>query len=460
MSALNKDYGVTHADKERRKNNRKAVISLIAALIILLTFFLGYFVRGITEPAEGQKINEIIKIINAASIYADDKNADELAELVRKVILSEDAYAKYYTPEEYRRVLAEDRGNYEGVGVAFSAATNDRISKVYLNSPAHKAGVKAGDQLVAGIYKGDEEYTVFSDLLESENQGKSDKEKKTILQIFMEFFSAFDIGDEISFKVKRNGVETEFTLEKSNYVVSYVEYSDSEKAYCFSTEEDGFKGREKDGGQPELSEDTAYIKLHEFQGDAANQFGQAIKYMNSRGRSKLILDLRNNGGGLVNIMCEIASYLINDNGAANIRVMRAEGKANISSYFTSSNKYSGWLTDISVIANTGTASASECLIGVLNDYGGENYGGAAFGLDRLILTEKHSTRGYYSTFGKGIMQTTYSLKSGGALTLTTAKIYWPVSKSVCVQDVGIKTTEAQNEVTDAEAISRANAVLH
>ena len=128
-------------------------------------------------------------------------------------------------------------------------------------------------------------------------------------------------------------------------------------------------------------------------------------------------------------------------------------------FSTSKNNFRAWLKEISVIADSNTASASECLIGALMDYGGANFGGALFSSNMLVLTDFIESRGYYSTYGKGIMQTTYQLASGGAFTLTTAEIFWPRTR-VCVQDVGIKTNNPKNQVDDEFAIARAVEILH
>ncbi|MBQ9485766.1 MAG: hypothetical protein IJU83_02900, partial [Clostridia bacterium] len=268
MEKENNDF--TAEEKAIRKNNRKALLSVGLALVITASFFLGFFVYGATEPASGRKISEIVRIIDGASVYADGKNADELAELFRKIVLADDAYAKYYTAEEYRKMLAEDAGNYSGVGIAIDE--NGVIKYVYRNSPAHRGGIKAGDKLTEGIFVGEEEYKVFTDALNEYNADKEDKDKKIIQQIYTEFFSGYNVGETVRFKVDRTGEEKEFSIVKEDYVVSYVEYADNEKSYYFSTEEDGFRGRESDENFIEgLSADTAYIKLYEFQGGAAAQ---------------------------------------------------------------------------------------------------------------------------------------------------------------------------------------------
>lgn len=451
--------------KERKKINRTAIISVVLAAIIVTTFFAGYFVRGITEPVLG----EIWGIIQGTSVYTKDMTEDELAELFVKATLKDDKYAKYYSPKEYAKIREEDKGRYSGVGIGITEDNNTgdvKVAKVYINSSAYKKNVKAGDILVGGIKKGETEYTDFKVAVSEYNQDKEEDEKITVLSVVNDFFADFIIGDEIKLKIKQGSAEPEEkTLNKEKYNVSYVEYKDEEEHYYFSTETSGIERLNpiEVNVLPCLDTDTAYIKLYEFEGDAAAQFNKALEYMRTRGKTKLILDLRDNGGGLVDILLNIASYLINYNDAADIRVLNFKDKISDSHYSTNKNRFykgENQLTDISVIANAGTASASECLIGALSDYGNrEAFNGASFSIEeRLILTERNDTRGYFCTYGKGIMQTTYSLKSGGALQLTTAQIFWPISWT-CVQDVGIQTVP-ENCVSDEDAIARANEVLH
>ena len=467
---------------ERKKTNRNGLIAVLLAAVIITMFFLGYFVREITEPNSGQKLNEIIKIIEDKSVWATEMSADDLAEQLVNKLLVDDKYAKYYSPSEYKRVQKEDSGAYSGVGVAFDALGT--VAQVNMNSPAYKSGVNVGDKIVAGVYKKDvqtdeESDKIFTNFSEKLLEEQEENEEKTIFDIYGEFFADFELGEEFDVEIRRGDKIIELTLKKENYTVAYVEYYDSESYFYFSTEKETVKEQGKDvekdvfgarveigRGNPELSVDTAYIRLCAFEGTAATQFNGALDYMKQQGRTKLIIDLRGNGGGLIGVLTEIASYLVYDNGKPQIKVLKVKEKLSETHYSTSGDNFYDNITDISVIANCGTASASEALIGALNDYGDSvEYGGANFSLNNLVLTGYNAERKTYCTYGKGIMQTTYGLKSGGALMLTTAYIYWPVSKDesgkpICIQDVGITTPVEENCVSDENAIKRANEILH
>lgn len=446
---------VNAGDTERKRVNRNALISIAICAIITATFFLGFFVRGCTFGEKEFKASEIIGIINDTSIYYDGLSADDVGRLLGDALKGNDRYARYYSPAEYGKMLSESAGNYSGVGIGLTA--DGGIGKVYNNSPAYRAGVKEGDFLAEGVFKGETEFTSFDAKTE---ELCAEDPTVTRLKVISAFFGAFSVGDAIRIKVVRGEDELEFTLNIEDYIVSYVEYYDNGGAFLFSTENGEFKGRATaETNMAELPDDTAYIKLYEFEGGAAEQFGAAMDYLESRGKSKLILDLRDNGGGNVKILLEIASHLINDNGKTSVKVMDLQEKTVKTHFSTSKNNFHACLKEISVIADSNTASASECLIGALMDYGGANFGGALFSSNMLVLTDFIESRGYYSTYGKGIMQTTYQLASGGAFTLTTAEIFWPRTR-VCVQDVGIKTNNPKNQVDDEFAIARAVEILH
>ena len=198
-----------------------------------------------------------------------------------------------------------------------------------------------------------------------------------------------------------------------------------------------------------LSAETAYVCFTQFEGDAAEQMESALDFMKERGRSKLILDLRDNGGGYMDILTKIAAMLVYNGGQGNFLVAYADAKTGGIPFNTSAYNYKDHIEEIVVLADENTASASECLIGVLASYG-EN-----FSLDNLVTIK--NAKGVGKTYGKGIMQTTYQLISGGAFKLTTARVLWP-DKKTCIHGVGIIPPEA-NQTNDSNAINRALEIL-
>jgi len=123
----------------------------------------------------------------------------------------------------------------------------------------------------------------------------------------------------------------------------------------------------------------------------------------------------------------------------------AQKKNKTEEYYTTANNFYSHLKEIYVLANENTASASECLIGAMLHYGD------CFSEQNLIV-EKNA-RGVASTYGKGVMQTTYTLQNGGALKLTTGRVLFP-DKTTCINKVGIMPIET-NAVEKGEALAHA-----
>jgi len=261
------------------------------------------------------------------------------------------------------------------------------------------------------------------------------------------------IGENVLFTlyIERQGTEIEISLAKEIFVSSYVLYKDNQKTYSFSsTGQEKPIGKESEGGISLLENDTAYIKFVKFEGDSANQLKIALEYMQARNKTKLILDLRKNGGGQLSILKEVGSYLLYKQGVScPVVTYSKDVNNNYNCYTVSGNNYFHSIEKISVIADNGTASASECLIGALTYYQG------AYSSDYLVISKDN---GIAKTYGKGIGQTTYlNTLTGEAVKFTTEYMYWP-DKTTCIHGKGIQTS-AQNSVEDKDAIQKANQVL-
>jgi C-terminal processing protease CtpA/Prc len=120
----------------------------------------------------------------------------------------------------------------------------------------------------------------------------------------------------------------------------------------------------------------------------------------------------------MNILTKVASYLINNNGQGNTLVALAKYKNGSTAKYSFNNNNYVPLDKLTVIANEYSASATECLIGALLTYGDLD-------INNLIVTSQSSPTGQNTTYGKGIMQTTFYGPKNNAIKLTTAYIYWP-----------------------------------
>lgn len=424
-------------NNQKSSKMNKIINAILMFVIVLLSFAGGFFIGGQCGGENGSALNQVISIINNTS-YIIDPVTGQPRKITEKDYIDAitdgllDEYSKYYTPEEYEEYANESEGNYGGIGfVTYSNTT--KIFKILGNSPAEKAGIKAGETII-GAKTAQGQRVDFNSAEQLDDFFKQNSTKQ-------EFVLYFDDGHEVK-------------VTGSDFKVSYVTYYDNENKLCYR---DGENGKlqpfiEASTQMDALPDDTGYIKLDLFEGDAATQFATALKQMLDSNRSKLILDLRDNGGGDVNVLTDIASYLIYNNGAKNSLIIHAERKNREDSYSTRANNFDQRLEKIVVLANRNTASASECLIGAMLTYGDR------FNSDRSDLVIEKNASGVAKTFGKGIMQTTYVLFNGGAYKLTTGRVLWP-DKITCIHGTGI-IVDGQNAVNSADAINRAIQIVN
>ncbi len=423
--------------KERNAKHRK-VFSIIALfLCVILAFIGGYFSRYIFDSKEMNKTRDLMRIIEKFGYVLDENgNPRELTETdyakaITDVLL--DDYSTYYTKEEYQKLTSEKSGNRTGFGVSIysSDSYEPKIISVVGNSPAEKCGMREGDIITYAQIEGQEQ-VAFSNSKQ-----------------LNEFLSTCPEDKKVSFVISRGVTTLTVEMQKAFYKSSYITYFDSERKMSLDADDGEIKTIEYAEQKMDLPKDTALIKLSKFEGGAASQLESALSYMQQKGRTKLILDLRDNGGGYMNVLCDVAKQLIY-NGGNKTLIAYASGKTDSQKFYMQSDKQNSFITNISVLANDGTASASECLIGAMIHYG-EN-----FSIKNLVV-EKDSA-GVAKTYGKGIMQTTYLLLDGSAVKLTTARIFWPDERT-CIHSMGILPLEQNATEKGQSAIARAIEIL-
>lgn len=336
-----------------------------------------------------------------------------------------DAYSAYYTAEEYINVLLSNAGSKSGIGIStsFVAGKGIYVSSVVGNSPAYLSGMIAGEWLVSGS-AGGEEVTFTSS------------------KDFTNLVNSAGDGVNISFTSADGNT---YTCAKSEYTATYAYMASKDNAWVFGDTVTGDSITTKHISY--LPENTAYIRLSQFYGEAAEEFSQLINDFNAEGFTSLILDLRSNGGGYVSVMQRIAYTF---SGSTKKTAMLARDKyGNEADYrcvkVNSSAAVLSPETEVYVLANSSTASASEALIGAMLCYGSlekqniflSDYSEEYLNWLESIGQERKTAR----TYGKGIMQSTFVNDSTKeALKLTTAQIYWP-DESTCIHDKGITVAE-------------------
>lgn len=414
------------------KNKKKVLYIIMAALVVVISFGAGFWVSRATLDKDIRDINYILTMYRKYYYFEEDGVVGLFADSLL------DQYSEYYTAEEYNKQQQEDGGRREGIGITVGNLT---VITVAGNSPAQNAGILEGDTIV-GIKKGgDIAYTPVSN---------ND-----------EFFAVYNqIEDNVNFgiQVERSGEVVEITLSRRAYIETFVKFKDKTGTYGFSDADGSMKMVRL--ADSDITEDgVGYIDLDWFIGTdnglkgVMGQFKAAMDKFKQNGCSKLILDLRNNGGGFMHILQDISSYLIDVKEGSRTCVSIARDKYGREEIFNSQPvKYKSYgIKSIAVLANSGTASASEVLLGALLDYN-----------DNLAIfvewSYKEKNGWGYETYGKGIMQTTFERLGGGAIKLTTAKIFFPVT-DISIHGVGVtkelnsiypnKIFESDNSYLDA-----------
>ncbi len=422
--------------RERPTKNRKftlAIAILLAIIVAGLSFLGGFFTSCVIRGKKVNTLSEIITIMEKVGYIYDpitgekrELTEDDYANALVNAFL--DKYSRYYSPQEYLLEINESLGNYTGLGIGFYDGDLE-VDVVTGNSPAYKAGLRVGDHISSGRC-GEGESVVFTN--------NND---------LLSFIAVCPAEAIITFEVQGKGT---ISVQRQSYVASFVTYYDSQVIYEFLSEGTSAPvGVERFNDEFNDIEDdeTAYIRLDAFETGATEQLRLALEYMKERGRTKLIFDLRNNGGGYMNILTDVASYFIkNDNQSKSVVAYAIDKTGKKEAFVTKKNNYKDFITSMCVLANENTASASECLLGAMLHYGD-------LLTEKKVILEKKDEK-VAKTFGKGIMQTTYLLTNGGAFKLTTAKIYWP-DATTCIHGVGFTNgTPAKKADVIATAIDK------
>ena len=300
----------------------------------------------------------------------------------------DDDYSEYITKEEMEEYMQDARGNYVGVGIYITNNTKTNQIVVLMpikGSPAEAAGIKSGDVItkVDGTeYKGEQ-------LSEASKALKS--EAGTIAKI----------------EVLRNDTEKlEFEVERKSIKVSHIEAK-------------------------VLENDIGYMKVSTFDEGCYEEFKQNWEKLSSQNIKSLIIDLRNNGGGIVDEALNMADMMVEKDKILLITASKnAEEKINKAEQEKTIN------VPIVILVNEGTARSSEILSAAVRE-NNENV--------KIIGTK---------TYGKGVIQTIFNLSDGSGIKLTTSEYYTPnhntINKVGIAPDIEVELPEDENIYTVSE----------
>ena len=400
------------------KNNKvvRIFIAVIVAVVLAIAAFIGGFFAGKANKSGIVGTYDWVTDLIMKNYVGGDVTEEDIKNVTLEGINSLlDRYSTYYTAEEYAAEYAQSQGSMKGIGVSFSyipegaseLGSGIHIEKVVLNSPAFESGLR-------------EETTLF-DTLDS----------------FSAFMSALPDDEDFTLITDRG----EYTMARRAYTASYCIMSTAETTYSVTYQGNFMNIVETDGGISYLPEDTAYLRLTEFYGNAVQEFSELVRIFNQQGCTSLILDLRGNGGGYVDVMCNLSGIFLGQLPSASNVAMSAKYKNGRTLEYAVKGVDDQYTlpasTEVKVLADNGTASASEALMGVLISNDVISYDDVYLtDFSEDYLTYSGTTQKNCSTYGKGVMQTAFPLEDGSAISLTTA--YYNPASGVNYHGVGVK----------------------
>ena len=348
--------------------NRKLALMILVCLLMAGLLFINGNNRDVTAGTDDVYENieifaEVLRQIEEN--YVEPQDPQKLIYgAIKGMVQGLDPHSSFLTKEEHQELLIETKGKFSGVGIVIEMRDNllTVVSPIE-GTPAYKAGIKAGDQIIGIDNKPSNDMTL-TDAVKNIRGPKGTKVKLTI---------------------RREGADKplEFSITRDEIPLISVRHH-------------------------MLTPDIAYIRISSFQNKTDQNLSLALEKVEKRGELKgLILDIRNNPGGLLTQSIKVSDLFL-DSGS----IVSTKGRNEAQNMEVSASRNEKPRNyPIIVLVNGGSASAAEILAGALQD-----------NKRALIL----GTR----TFGKGSVQTILPLSDGSGLRLTTAKYYTPSGKSI------------------------------
>jgi len=360
------------------------LISGVAIVLLTNYIFVNYIsaeFKGMSSIGDNSgsyadiddKLADIKKYID--TYYVRDYEEEKLLEKVEDAIYTtyvdslEDVYTTYMNKEAYDSFNTSSDGNYVGIGIMASTAKDDGtvlVNTVFEGSPAEAAGIKAGDKII-GV-EGVEEFPK-------------------------------DLQDAVALIKGEEGTEVTVNI-----------YRTSEREYLNITVER--RAVEIPSVSAKMLEDNVgYIHILSFDGVTTHQFIDKYEELKNQNMERLIVDVRNNPGGRLDVVVDIASYLIDEG-----TVLTVEDKKGKKAVYETNRKIEKLDIPFVMLINEFSASASEVLAGAVQD------------TKSGVIIGKQS-------YGKGVVQKIFGLQDGSALKITVSRYFTP--NGVCIDGVGL-----------------------
>lgn len=368
---------------------------LLLSITMIIGMMFGYKMRdslpgkkffSLDKPFPVQEVMDLVK-----DKYVDDVKINELSDTAIVAILKKlDPHSVFIPSEELDGVNEDIAGSFFGIGVEFDIIDDTiNIVNIIPDGPSSKAGIRIGDKIIK--------------VNDSAIAGKKlpvEKIRKLLRG---------EVGTQVSVGILRNGEVKSISITRGVIPVSSVDAS-----YM-------------------IGNGIGYIRLNKFSQTTYREFMKALEGLQKQGLKKLMLDLRGNGGGVLDEAVSIADEFLDGDKL----ITYTEGKHFPKKEYRCKRPGLFEKGELVVLADEGTASASEVLIGALQDW------------DRATIMGRRS-------FGKGLVQEQYDLSDGSALRLTVARYYTPIGRSIqrsYENGESAYYNEISDRYTDGEMIS-------
>ncbi len=359
------------------------ITAIVTAIITTAVMYNWLLIKNSTSskggngPVELTASNVVYTLSNFKKLidqyYLGEVNEQSLLEGAIKGYIDGlgDPYTEFYTAEELAEYKEETLGNFVGIGIYMVKDEELNVVKVLTpikDTPAYKAGILPGDI----IYKIDEVIYTGDQMDEAASKIKG------------------DIGTKVKLQLLRGEETIDLEIERANIKINHVEAS-------------------------MISDNIGYLKISTFDEGCADEFKQKYEEIKGKNPKSLIIDLRNNGGGIVDECIDIADLFANKE-----QTLLITTDKNNNEEITKAKTDKVINLPVVILTNENTASASEILAGALRD----------LGVAKIVGT---------TTYGKGVIQNLLTLTDGTGIKITTNEYFTP--NKTKINKVGIQPDE-------------------
>ena len=389
--------------KEKQEEIAQKIYKVI--MLVILTAFITFMITSLSmytyfkqnptlQFVEGEKsdidtyLSKVKKAIDKNFLWQDKIDEEKLKDGAIKGYVEGlgDKYTEYISKDEMKKFTENINGSFMGIGIYMIA--DESSGKIIVHhpisdSPAYKAGIKAGDVIVSvdGVEYGYDELNTIADHIKGE------------------------AGTKVKLVIERDGKNIDFEIERAKIETNPITSKMLEK-------------------------DIGYLNLPSFDKDVSKKLKEKIDDLTAKGAKSLILDLRNNGGGMVDECEEITDLFLDKDKTI---MTTKDKKGNVQKSVTKNKKT--YDLPLVILVNENTASASEILTGALKDNN----------RTKVIGTK---------TYGKGVIQSVFNLSDGSGLKITTAEYFTPngieINKKGITPDIEVKLPDTVKSVYAVE----------